>query len=139
MEHHCEGGGGRLEVPVWTKKGMDDVKLWPFLFSIPKKLAGNLTCDPLPRPRWEITSSNDVTNEGGGGGGSTYYNQPKSGRDSGSDSGRDRGSDSNSGGDGGHGSGGGGGGGGGDDMGDDKGHDNLGNDNTGVNCRQWRH
>ena len=45
-EHHCEGGEGRTEVPVRTKKVMDDVELGPRFFD-QKYLAGNLTCGPL--------------------------------------------------------------------------------------------
>ncbi len=33
VKHHCEGGGDRSEVRVWTKKAMDDVELWPFFYS----------------------------------------------------------------------------------------------------------
>jgi hypothetical protein len=33
VERNCEGGVGRLEVRVWTKKVMDGMELWPkFVF-----------------------------------------------------------------------------------------------------------
>jgi hypothetical protein len=40
-EQHCEAGGVRWEVRIWTKKGADDVELQP-----EKKKSGNLTYGP---------------------------------------------------------------------------------------------
>ena len=36
VEHHCDGVGGRSEVHVRTKKGMDDVELKPIFFNSEK-------------------------------------------------------------------------------------------------------
>ena len=46
VEHHCVGGGGRSEVRVRTKIGMNDVELWP-IFLVKKNWWETLPVDPL--------------------------------------------------------------------------------------------
>jgi hypothetical protein len=49
VEHHCEGGGVRWEVCVWTKKGTDDMEL------LKQRKAGLLTYGPPIAKKHENT------------------------------------------------------------------------------------
>ena len=47
VERNCEGGGGRLEVCVWTKKVMDGLERWPkFVFDSDLFGGKRLACGP---------------------------------------------------------------------------------------------
>ena len=46
VEHHCEGGEVKSDLLSWESKQRVTWNLSPFVFSIPKKTGGNLTCGP---------------------------------------------------------------------------------------------